>query len=100
MQFILISSPLSLIIVFFPLFLQIFPSFLEKILILGQIFEEVLEFRKQRLKRDIKKLRIFRINIYTPMFWYATREQLEKDWRHSGEKQERSFRNVVFMIRL
>ena len=59
-----IFCSLSLIFVFFPHFLQIFLSFFENILIWSSNFEEVLEFWKQRIKRDFGKIRIFQKNIH------------------------------------
>ena len=63
-NFFLFFCSLSLIFVFFPHFLQIFLSFFENILIWSSNFEEVLEFWKQRIKRDFGKIRIFQKNIH------------------------------------
>ena len=66
-NFFLFFCSLSLIFVFFPHFLQIFLSFFENILIWSSNFEEVLEFWKQRIKRDFGKIRIFQKNIHPCM---------------------------------
>ena len=83
MHFFPIFCSLCLIFVFFPHFLQIFFSFFKNILIWSKNFEEVLEFWKQRIKRDLGKIRNFQKNIHPWMDNLKTKMKIMLDKRYT-----------------